>query len=105
MLKTLPCPANQVSVQPPLSQMRIGATACTIRRGARASRMPSMMPGVASGRAGRLLERLERRGHFLVQLALPDRARDQLAVERLEIDVPRHRDRRRGATTSHFQSE
>jgi hypothetical protein len=26
MLNTLPYPANQVSVQPPLSQMRIGAT-------------------------------------------------------------------------------
>src|SRR5262245_7766785 len=31
MLKTAPCPANQVSVQPPLSQIRIGA-ALAIRR-------------------------------------------------------------------------
>ena len=29
MLKTDPCLANQVSVQPPLSQMRMGATLLT----------------------------------------------------------------------------
>jgi hypothetical protein len=34
MLKTLPWPANQVSVHPPLSQMRMGATELTIRDGA-----------------------------------------------------------------------
>ena len=34
MLKTLPWPANHVSVHPPLSQMRIGATELTIRSGA-----------------------------------------------------------------------
>jgi hypothetical protein len=33
MLNTLPLPANQVSVQPPLSQIRMGATAVMVRRG------------------------------------------------------------------------
>src|SRR5262245_11909206 len=33
MLKTLPWPANQVSVQPPLSQTRIGATLLMTRGG------------------------------------------------------------------------
>src|SRR5205809_4614918 len=94
MLNTLPCPANQVSVHPPLSQMRIGAAALTTRCGAGTARTPSMMPGGASARAGRLIERGERRGHFLAQLALPERAREQLAIEGLEIDVPRHRHRR-----------
>ena len=33
MLKTLPYLANQVSVHPPLSQMRMGATLLMVRRG------------------------------------------------------------------------
>ncbi len=33
MLNTLPWPANQVSVHPPLSQIRIGALELTIRSG------------------------------------------------------------------------
>jgi len=33
MLNTFPCPANQVSVQPPLSQMRIGHTLLITRTG------------------------------------------------------------------------
>src|SRR5689334_7067255 len=45
MLNTLPCCANQVSVHPPLSQMRMGATACTTRTGAFASRTPRSCPG------------------------------------------------------------
>jgi hypothetical protein len=32
-LNTRPWPANQVSVQPPLSQMRMGATLLMIKRG------------------------------------------------------------------------
>ena len=31
MLKILPCPENQMSVQPPLSHTRIGATALMMR--------------------------------------------------------------------------
>jgi hypothetical protein len=33
MLKICPCPANQVSVHPPLSQIRIGATLLIINFG------------------------------------------------------------------------
>src|SRR3989304_10208626 len=37
MLKIFPCPANQVSVQPPLLQTRIGATLLMTRKGGRFS--------------------------------------------------------------------
>jgi hypothetical protein len=42
MLKTLPCWANQVSVQPPLSHIRIGAVLLTTRSGFRKSSMFSL---------------------------------------------------------------
>lgn len=47
MLKTRPCPANQVSVQPPLSQMRIGALAQTVLEGD--ALPPSTSPSCLAG--------------------------------------------------------
>src|SRR5271170_3502430 len=44
MLSTLPCPANQVSVHPPMSQTRIGAVALTIRDGVRCLSTPLILP-------------------------------------------------------------
>ena len=44
MLKTLPCRENHVSVQPPLSQIRMGAAAWTIRPG-REPAHELIMPG------------------------------------------------------------